>query len=67
MLNPLISLPHSSGPRNIPPERRCGECRRLEGEGRRALLGDDLDALKAVNERRVVHYTEAHAVRALVR
>ncbi|MGA5131714.1 hypothetical protein ACPCTO_18095 [Streptomyces olivoreticuli] len=43
-----------------------GECLRLhepsprDAEGWRALFVDDLDELKAVNERQARHYTEAH-------
>ncbi|MFF4533904.1 hypothetical protein ACFY1P_32120 [Streptomyces sp. NPDC001407] len=58
MLNPVVSLPHSSGPRSAP--RRCEECRRLEGEGRRALLADELDALEANNRRHRLHYVTVH-------
>ncbi len=35
--------------------------------GWRALFADDLDELKAVNERQARYYTEAHTLRAVVR
>ncbi|WKK22808.1 hypothetical protein QZH56_29260 [Streptomyces olivoreticuli] len=65
----VVPLPHTGGPPCTPrpQEPPCGECRRLDTEGWRALFADELDELKAVNERQARHYTEAHTMRAAAR
>ncbi|RLV08529.1 hypothetical protein CTZ27_06955 [Streptomyces griseocarneus] len=58
----VIPLPHTGGPPSIPPpqEPPCRECQFLDAEGWRALFADDLDGLRALNERQSRHYTHVH-------
>ncbi|MCC3771200.1 hypothetical protein [Streptomyces sp. UNOC14_S4] len=61
----VVPLPHTGGPPSTPapPETPCRVCQCLDTEGWRALFADDLDALRAVNDRQARHYATAHVRR----